>query len=108
MSGGRQVLAVQLQLAFQAQDLNLNVRLEAGGWAVIKRYVEMGLGISIVSGICLTPDDKLSSLSLNRYFPRRTYGVAMRRGKFLTPQAKRFIEFIDPNFFAPDTDPADA
>lgn len=96
-----------VELAFQAQNLSLNVRLEAGGWAVIKRYVEMGLGISIVSGICLTADDKLSSLSLNRYFPRRTYGVAMRRGKFLTPQAKRFIEFIDPNFFAPDTDPGD-
>ncbi|PWV65754.1 LysR family transcriptional regulator [Plasticicumulans acidivorans] len=91
-----------VELAFQEQGLSLNVRLEAGGWAVIKHYVEMGLGISIVSGICITPEDRVAAHSLNRYFPRRTYGVVMRRGKFLTPQAKRFIEFIDPNFFILD------
>lgn len=88
-----------VELAFQQHSLSLNVRLEAGGWEVIKRYVEMGLGISIVSGICLRDDDRLTKHSLGRYFPRRTYGVVMRRGKFLSPQAKRFIEYIDPNFF---------
>ncbi len=88
-----------VELAFQSQGLRLNVRLEAGGWAVIKKYVAMGLGISIVSGICLTPDDRLAAHPLGQYFPRRTYGVVMRRGKFLSPQAKRFIEFIDPDFF---------
>jgi DNA-binding transcriptional LysR family regulator len=77
--------------------------LEAGGWEIIKKYVEMGMGISIVSGICLTPHDRLVSHKLDRYFPGRTYGVVMRRGKFLSPQAKRFIEFIDPNFFIPKT-----
>ncbi|MDX1653812.1 MAG: LysR family transcriptional regulator [Candidatus Competibacteraceae bacterium] len=88
-----------VELAFQQHDLNLNVRLEAGGWEVIKRYVTMRLGISIVSGICLRPEDQLFQYSLGEYFPRRTYGVVMRRGKFLSPQAKRFIEFIDPRFF---------
>lgn len=88
-----------VELAFQQHDLSLNVRLEAGGWEVIKKYVEMGLGLSIVSGICLAEHDRLATHSLARYFPRRTYGVVMRRGKFLSPQAKRFIEFIDPKFF---------
>ncbi len=89
-----------VELAFQQQGLSLTVRLEAGGWEIIKRYVAMGMGISIVSGICLRDDDKLAKFSLGNYFPRRTYGVVMRRGKFLSPQAKRFIEFIDPNFFS--------
>lgn len=88
-----------VEFAFQQHNLSLNVKLEAGGWAVIKRYVEMGMGISIVSGICITPEDQLATHPLTRYFPRRTYGVVMRRGKFLSPQAKRFIEFIDPSFF---------
>ncbi|HXH04378.1 MAG TPA: LysR family transcriptional regulator substrate-binding protein, partial [Candidatus Competibacteraceae bacterium] len=89
-----------VELAFQQHNLSLNVHLQAGGWEVIKKYVEMGLGISIVSGICLKGDEHLATHSLGRYFPRRTYGVIMRRGKFLSPQAKRFIEYIDPNFFS--------
>ncbi len=83
-----------VELAFQQQDLNIKVRLEAGGWEIIKTYVALGLGVSIVSGICLRPNDALREHKLDRYFPRRTYGVVMRRGKFLSPQAKRFIEFI--------------
>ena len=94
-----------VELAFQQYDLSLNVRLQAGGWQVIKKYVEMGLGISIVSGICLTEPTALWSYSLGRYFPRRNYGVIMRRGKFLSPQAKRFIEVLDPDFFTRKSSP---
>lgn len=90
-----------VEVAFQQQGLSLNVCLEAGGWEVIKRYVELGVGISIVSGICLSDSDPLARHALGRYFPKRTYGVIMRRGKFLSPQARRFIEFIDPSFFGP-------
>ncbi|MFO1352163.1 MAG: LysR family transcriptional regulator [Gammaproteobacteria bacterium] len=89
-----------VEVAFQQLNLPLDVCLEAGGWEVIKEYVRMGIGISIVSGICLHPGEPFFRYSLQRYFPKRTYGVIMRRGKFLSPQAKRFIEFIDPQFFA--------
>jgi DNA-binding transcriptional LysR family regulator len=90
-----------VEVAFQQENLSLNVCLEAGGWEVIKKYVEMGVGISIVSGICLQQDDenRIARHVLDYDFPQRTYGVIMRRGKFLSPQAKRFIEFIDPGFF---------
>lgn len=88
-----------VELAFQQHNLSLNVCLEAGGWEVIKKYVELGVGISIVSGICLGETDPLARHVLDHYFPKRTYGVIMRRGKFLSPQARRFIEFIDPQFF---------
>ncbi len=89
-----------VELAFQQHDLSLNVCLEAGGWEVIKRYVELGVGISIVSGICLNDGDPLAKHPLEHHFPKRTYGVIMRRGKMLTPQARLFIEHIDPNFFS--------
>ena len=88
-----------VEVAFQQRNLPLNVCLEAGGWEVIKQYVQRGIGISIVSGICLRPDDQLIQKPLGKYFPKRTYGVIMRRGKFLSPQAKQFIEYIDPEFF---------
>lgn len=84
---------------FRKHDLDYRVTLEAGGWEVVKKYVELGLGISIVSGICLTGHERLVAIPVDRYFPKRTYGIVLRRGKFLTPQARLFIEMMDPDFF---------
>ena len=67
---------------------------------MIKRYVEVGLGVSIVTSICLGEKEKnLATIALNDYFPKRSYGVVVRRGKFLSPQAKLFLEIMDPRFF---------
>ena len=86
-----------VDLVFRQHNLNYEVQLEAGGWEVIKKYVELGLGISIVTSICLTGQENLQTIPLNRYFPQRTYGVVLRKGKFLSPQARRFIEMLDPS-----------
>jgi len=88
--------------AFRKHDLSYQVKLEAGGWEVIKKYVELGLGVSIVTSICLTGKEKLRTFPLGDYFPKRTYGIVTRKGKFLSPQAKRFIHMMDPHF---DTTP---
>lgn len=84
---------------FNQHNLSYRVTLEAGGWEVVKKYVELGLGISIVTSICLTGAERLAAIPLDRYFPKRSYGVVLRRGKFLTPQARLFIEMMDPDFF---------
>jgi DNA-binding transcriptional LysR family regulator len=86
-----------VKLAFQQYNVPYNVTLEAGGWEVIKKYVELGMGISIVTNICLTGTEKLAVIPLDSYFPKRSYGVVMRRGKFISPQARRFLEIMDPN-----------
>ncbi|MDX1514835.1 MAG: LysR family transcriptional regulator [Gammaproteobacteria bacterium] len=88
-----------VDLVFQQHGLPYNVTLEAGGWEVIKKYVRLGLGVSIVSSICLSDDDDLRVVPLDAYFPKRTYGVVTRRGKFLSPAARRFIASMDPDFF---------
>ena len=90
-----------VDLAFQQHNLNYRVALEVGGWEVIKRYVELGLGISIVTGICITERDidRLAIIPVGKYFPKRRYGVVLRKGKFLSPQAKLFIEMMRPGFF---------
>jgi len=88
-----------VKLVFQQHNVDFHVTLEAGGWEVIKKYVALGFGVSIVTSICLTGDEDLIAIPLNEYFPKRTYGVVTRKGKFLTPQAKRFIELMDPQFF---------
>lgn len=82
---------------FTQHGLTYDVRLEVGGWEVIKKYVELGLGISIVMSICIAGDEKLAVIPVDKYFPKRTYGVVLRKGKVLSAQAKRFIEILDPN-----------
>jgi len=81
-----------VDLVFRQRNLDYTVTLEAGGWEVIKKYVERGLGVSIVSAICLSDHEQLNVRPLGKYFPSRSYGVVLRRGKFLSPAAKRFID----------------
>lgn len=80
---------------FQQHQVPFNVTLEVGGWEVIKRYVELDFGVSIVTGICLRDDDKLVAKNMSAYFPKRSYGTVMRRGKFFSPQAKAFLEVTE-------------
>ena len=87
-----------VDLVFRQNDASYTVALEAGGWEVIKKYVALGLGISIVTDICITGKEPLVRIPLDRYFPKRSYGVVLRRGKYLSPQAKRFIDTMDPQF----------
>lgn len=95
----------QVDLIFQQHDVPYSVVLEVGGWEVIKRYVEMGTGISIVTSICLRGFENLVVKPMDSFFPTRSYGVVYRRGKFLSPQAKRFLEMMDTDFFAKQTAP---
>jgi len=94
-----------IDLVFQQHDIPYTVALEAGGWEVIKRYVEIGSGISIVTSICLRGFEKLAVIPVDDYFPTRSYGVVHRRGKFLSPQAKCFLELMDSDFFSKQTVP---
>jgi DNA-binding transcriptional LysR family regulator len=83
-----------VKYVFQQHNLTFSVTLEAGGWEVIKKYVELGMGISIVTDICLTGCEKLSRIPLSQYFPQRGYGLVLRKGRFLSPQARRFVEIL--------------
>ena len=83
-----------VKYVFQQHKLSFKVTLEAGGWEVIKKYVELGMGISIVTDICLTGNERLVSIPLADYFPQRGYGLVLRKGKFMSPQANRFVELL--------------
>ncbi len=87
-----------VDLVFQQRQVPYHVAIEVGGWDVIKEYVAMGLGISIVTGICLTEADRgrLAVRNMKSYFPQRSYGVVMRKGKFLSREARAFVDLIRP------------
>lgn len=90
-----------VDLVFQRNRVPYTVALEVGGWEVIKQYVAMGLGISIVTGFCLTEADRerLAIRNVSRWFPDRTYGVVMRKGKFLSAPARAFVNLVQPGLF---------
>lgn len=87
-----------VDLVFQQRQVPYHVAIEVGGWEVIKEYVAMGLGISIVTGICITDADRsrLAVRNMREYFPPRSYGVVMRKGKYLSGEARAFIDLIRP------------
>ncbi len=89
-----------IDLVFQKAGVPFQVALEVGGWELIKQYVAMGLGISIVTAICLSPEDRVARHNLNRFFPQRTYGAVVRRGKFLGSEARAFLDLLKPSLFA--------
>jgi len=83
-----------VEYTFQEQGLTYSVTLEAGGWEVIKKYVELGMGISVVTDICLTGQEKVARIPLTNYFPSRSYGIVLRKGRYISPQAQRFIDIL--------------
>ena len=91
-----------VDLIFQQRKVPYTVALEVGGWEVIKQYVAMGLGISIVTSICISETDRarLFVHNMREYFPPRSYGVVIRKGKYLSPQARAFVDQLKPSAFA--------
>ena len=92
-----------VDLVFQKRKVPYHVAIEVGGWEVIKQYVAMGLGISIVTGMCIREADRerLCVRNLRAYFPQRSYGVVVRKGKVLGTEARAFVELIKPELLAP-------
>ena len=84
---------------------DVTAAIRVGGWGVIKRYVEQGLGISIVPSISIQGTDRLSVIPLKEHFPTRSFGVFTRRGKFLTPPARRLLRLMIPEVPEPPPPP---
>ena len=79
---------------FKKHGLTYEVAMEVGGWEVIKKYVELGMGISIIISIGITGQEKLEVIPAGQFFPRRTYGVVLRKGRILSPQARLFVNLL--------------
>lgn len=90
-----------VDLIFQQRKVPFHVAIEVGGWEVIKRYVGLGLGISIVTGICIDDGDRaqLAVRNMSAYFPQRSYGIVVRKGKYLSAEARAFIDLVRPGLF---------
>ncbi len=72
--------------------------MEIDGAENIKQYVELGIGISILSSLTLTEKDKdrFSLSGVSHLFGKITYGLYCRKNKYITAGMKHFIEQFDP------------
>ena len=86
------------EMVVRQHGLAIDVVLEVDGWSVIKRYVEAGVGISVVPNLCLTDRDRVWRIPFDRYFSDRRYGVLMRRDNVPSLAAERFIHLMDSHF----------
>lgn len=67
--------------------------MQVGSLEVVKRYVELGLGVSIVPMINVEHEvsgGRLVARSLP-WIPRNTVGVVQRKSAYLSPAAKEFV-----------------
>lgn len=92
-----------IEKRFSENDLELNVVLVLNNYDSVKKFVALGLGVSILDDYALSEEDKerLQIFSLERFFEKRTYGVITRKKKYFSPAAKAFIRSIKPDIMLP-------
>jgi len=87
-----------IERRFAQEQLKLNVVMTHNNFLSVKKYVALGLGAAIVGGHAISKKDEreIDILSLDKYFPKRRYGVLLRKRKYLSPAVKAFIRTIKP------------
>jgi DNA-binding transcriptional LysR family regulator len=77
----------RLHQALASLGLAMNVLTEVGSMEAVKRYALLGLGLGVVSGLCLTAEDQARVAVIDipaEYAGDTTYGVVLRRDKYRT------------------------
>ena len=85
-----------VKMVFALNGAKCTVALEVGGWEVIKKYVDLGIGISIATDVCITAADRkhFAIVNLDEFFPVRKYGIVTRAEKILSAPTQKFIEIL--------------
>lgn len=83
---------------FAKNKLSYEIIMEMDVAENIKTYVEMGIGLSILSSLILTPEDKkrFAIFNVTNLFGNVTYGIYYRKDKYISTAMKQFIKFFSP------------
>lgn len=77
----------RIERALGSYGLPLNVAFEVGTIEAVKRYVAIGLGLGVASGVCLTDEDSARLVAIQippELGGATTYGVVMREDKYIS------------------------
>lgn len=91
------VSRVLLDRALAAAGLLPQAVMEVGSIEVIKRYVEIGLGISVIPRFTAEQEIQEGRLHAARldWLPDCSVGVIQRRKGYLSPAARMFVEILE-------------
>ncbi len=78
--------------------IEASVVIEVGGWDVVERYVEAGLGIAFCGSFCVSEESRVSVIPLREHFPKRSYGWFMHRDKPLSLAAEWCVQAMEAEF----------
>lgn len=80
----------------KCHGLETKIEFEMANYEILKKFVKAGVGIAIVSSICLEDesDQELVGRDLSDYFPSLTYGIMIKKGKILHPLLQEFIDTL--------------
>lgn len=68
-----------LEEAMRAVGVEPSIAVEANGWELALRFVELGVGVAVVSGFCRLPKGVVARPM--RELPAKTYHLVRRRGR---------------------------
>ena len=99
LPGPESVIWQQLDRALEAQGIECDVTLSMDSFQSIKRYVEIEMGVAVVSDFALQPEDleHLSVVNIDHLFPGSTIGICTLKGKYLGPAVQNFIDKLAAN-----------
>jgi DNA-binding transcriptional LysR family regulator len=86
-----------LKDTFGRLNLPLNIGIEVGTFETVKHYVARGLGIAVVSGLCLTIEDRthLETVEVPAEIGGETiYGVILRHDKSLSRPLTSLLQLL--------------
>ncbi|CAN5233802.1 CysB family HTH-type transcriptional regulator [soil metagenome] len=88
----------RIDAAFARRRLVPQIVLEAIDSDVIKTYVELGLGVGIISRLAIDAarDSQLHSIDVGDLFGSNVTRVAIRRGAYLRDYAVKFLHLLTP------------
>ncbi len=80
----------------KCHGLETKIEFEMANYEILKKFVKAGVGIAIVSNICLEDegDKELIGRDLSEYFPSLTYGIMIKKGKVPHSLLQKFMDML--------------
>ena len=85
-----------LEEGFRIKGLNYDIILELDSMEVIKRYVSLGMGISVGPRLAIEPEDEkiVKIISMSNILPVEQVGIITLQGKQISAPAKKLIDVM--------------
>ena len=96
LRGGMTLTRSMLESEFKRRGLSYEVLVELDGMDIIKRYVALGMGISVGPRLAIEPEDErtLGIINLANLLPIEQAGILTLRGRTLSTPAQQFVQVM--------------